>query len=206
MRTSRRLVVALGAALLLATAVGGASARNLSTSNQNLRVTFSSIELGGGGITIRCRATLEGSFHTRTIVKVARSLVGAVTRASIDEGTCTNGTARPRTETLPWHLTYEGFTGTLPNITSLHALYSRFRFQIVASGLCTADYGTATDNITVAATREGGGAITGLSPIAGRNTATLNSGTAFCPATARFTGTGSVTLLGTTTRVSITLI
>lgn len=206
MGITRRLVVALGAALLLGTAVTGASARNLSTSNQNLRVTFSSVELGAGELTIRCRATLEGSFHSRTFAKSVGSLAGFITRATVDEANCTGGSARPRTETLPWHLSYEGFSGTLPAITSLRVLYNRFRFQITAPGLCTADYGGATDNITIVANREAGGAITELEPVAGRNTVTRTSGSAFCPAIGRFQGRGSVTLLGTTTRVSISLI
>jgi hypothetical protein len=41
-----RLIVALGAALLLASAVSTASARNLSINNQNIRVTFNSIDFG----------------------------------------------------------------------------------------------------------------------------------------------------------------
>ena len=206
MRTFARTSTAvLAAALLLAAAVNTASARVLSVSNQNIRVTWSSLE-EVGAITVRCRVTLEGSFHSRTIVKVARTLIGAITRATVDEANCTNGSESPRNETLPWHLTYEGFAGTLPNIFSVFVLLSRFRFRLISPGICTADYGIATDNITSRASLNASREITELEPVAGRNRLTLHSGTAFCPGSRTFLGRGTVTLLGTTTRIRVTLI
>jgi len=212
-------LTALAAALLLASAVGHASAGRLSSSNQNLRLTFSSLEFGSESVTIRCPITLEGSFHSRTIAKIARALVGSVTKAAIKQEACVNGkggafngveryngTTTPNS--LPWHLTYESFAGTLPNITSLQMLVSGFRTGIEAAGVCNAQYGTATDNITLSATREASGGITGLAPVATQNTINLfrrDSGIA-CPATGTMTGTGTVMLLGATTRISITLI
>ena len=201
----RTLIAALTATILLAAATNAATARSLSISNQNVRGTWSSLEFNGGSVIFRCRVTLEGSFHTRTVAKVARSLVGAVTRATVDEANCTNGNGRPRNETLPWHITYEGFTGTLPNISGVFLLLSRFRFTLTVPGLCTADYGTATDNIT-GRVNLSGGEITSLEPVAGRNRATLHSGGAFCPGSGTFGGSGTVTLLGTTTRIRVTLI
>ena len=206
MRTIARTSTAvLAAALLLAAAVSSASARSLSVSNQNIRVTWASLE-EVGGITIRCRVTMEGSFHSRTIVKAARTLTGAITRATVDEANCTNGTERPRNETLPWHLTYEGFAGTLPNINAVFLLLSRFRFSLNVPGICTADYGIATDNITTRANVNASGEITTLEPVSGRNRLTLHSGTPFCPGSRTFAGSGTVTLLGTTTRIRVTLI
>jgi hypothetical protein len=200
----RAITAILAASLMLAAATSTATARSLSFSNQNIRATWSSLEFNAG-VTARCGVTLEGSFHSRTITKRLGTLIGAITRAVIDERNCTNGTGRARTETLPWHLTYEGFAGTLPNITTMLALISRFRLNIIAPGLCTADYGTATDNITGQA-NVAGREVTTLEPIAGRNTATRHSGSAFCPATGRFEGRGNVFLLNTTTRIRITLI
>ena len=221
MRKSAKLsLAAVAAALLLASAVSNASATRLSTSNQNLRLTFTSLEFNVPGVvTVRCKVTLEGSFHSRTIAKVARNLAGAVTKAIAKQETCTNGsgstfngveryngTTSPNT--LPWHLTYEGFTGTLPNIASLQALVSRFRVGITAAGLCTGQYGGATDNITLAAALGAGGAISSLTPVAGRNTVTLmrrDAGLA-CPEAGLAQASGSVMLLGNTTPVTITLI
>jgi len=206
MRINPKLgLVALAAALLLATVVSTASARNLSVSNQQVRVTWRSLEFASSLVTIRCPVTLEGSFHSRTIAKNAGSLIGAVTRVAIKNESCTNGTAR--VVNLPWHITYEGFNGVLPNITGINLLLNRFRFRLTVPGFCTeGEYGTATDNITGVATREAGGAITGLEPVEGRNTATLVASREFCPATGRLRGRGEVMLLGTTTRITVTLI
>ena len=148
-----------------------------------------------------------------------RALIGTLTRASINQAGCTNGifaafngteryngTTSPNT--LPWHLTYESFKGVLPSIEAVNILLSRFRFGLRdSSGLCTGQYGTSTDNIASAANLGAGGAITSYIPITGRNTATLSrrDGGIACP-NLRLTGTGSVTVLGAATTVSITLI
>jgi hypothetical protein len=221
MHLSIKLILSgLVASLLLAVAVTTASATRLSVSNQNIRATWTSLEKVAEGVTtIRCQMTLEGSFHTRTIAKVSRSLIGAITKAAVKQETCTNGsvsvfngvdryngTTTPNT--LPWHLTYDSFTGTLPSITAVNLLFSRYRFGLTVAGLCTGQYGSATDNIVLAATRDASGAITGLSPRAGANFLTLirrDAGLA-CPEREAISGTGSLTLLGTTTRITITLI
>ncbi|HEU4721160.1 MAG TPA: hypothetical protein VFS59_07325 [Gemmatimonadaceae bacterium] len=159
------------AALLLSMAVGTASARNLSISNPNIRVTWSNLEFVGT-VTIRCQLTLEGSFHRNTIVKERGTLIGAVSRATIKSESCTN--ARLRTQAMPWHLTYEGFRGTLPNIEEVFLLLARFLFLLerVLGSTVECRYGTATDNLSFATINEAGG--TGnLVLVAGRATATL---------------------------------
>jgi hypothetical protein len=207
MRTSAKLgLTALLATFLLATAINTASARILSVSNQNIRATWRELEFSGSGVTIRCRVTLEGSFHSRTIPKRERTLIGAITRLLFDTGNCTNGRFRPRSELLPGHITYEAFAGELPRISEVFLLLSRIRFQMIISGICTGDYGNSTDNITGRANVEAGRAITSFTPVAGRNIATRISGGAFCPPTINFGGSGEVMLLGTTTRVSVLLI
>src|ERR1044071_3581859 len=118
----------MGATLLMAFALGTASARSLSISNQNIRATFANLELGVEGInTVTCRVTLEGSLHSRTIAKVRGALIGYLTRVS------TNNCNRPvtiLTETLPWHVRYESFSGILPNITLIFIRSTGISFQV----------------------------------------------------------------------------
>jgi len=208
MRVSRKLgLTALTTALLLCVAVGSASARNLSTSSQNIRATWSRLEFTStfGMFTIRCQVTLEGSFHAGTIPKVARSLIGAITRALAKEESCTSGRVHPKIP--PWHLTYEGFTGTLPNMSGIFLLLSRFTFEIMDPGFCTGDYGTATDNISLRAERSGT-EISRLEFVSSRRSASRVSGAgSLCPPTVEVVGSeGQVAQLNTTTRISITLI
>ncbi len=203
--TPRMLAATLAAALLLAAATSTAAARSFSTSNQNIRITWSAVEFVSAA-TVRCRITLEGSFHSRTIAKVERSLIGAVTRLLIDTENCTGGRGRLRSEFLPAHLSYEGFEGTLPNISSVYGLLSRLRFQIIVSGICTGDYGNSTDNITGRVNIEAGGGITNVAPVAGRNIFSRVSSSGLCPATGNANGSASAMLLGTTTRISVFLI
>jgi hypothetical protein len=77
-----------------------------------------------------CRVTFEGSFHSRTFSKVARALVGYITSAIVAEAGCTGGSARALPTTLPWHLQYASFTGTLPDITGIRLRVVGAGFQI----------------------------------------------------------------------------
>jgi len=223
MRTTHKLLLTtLTTALLLASAITTASARNLSTSNINFRVTWRELDFGGG--LVRCELTLEGSFHYRTIVKRERALIGLVTRATIrrpcaagevwaDNGieVVLEGTERARLSnaSLPWHLTYEGFTGTLPNITSTEFLLRNLSFVVSTSGLCLARYGKTEDNLTASIARNISTAeSTTLTPVAEKNRTSRReviSG-AFCPLAGALTGEGNVTLLGNTTRIRLILI
>jgi hypothetical protein len=127
MRARTKLIfAALSASLLMSLAVRSASAGRLSATNTRFRVTWNElrfVEPGGGGIGFTCRLTLEGSFHSATIRKVSGARIGSVTRGAFDSINCrsTNEPARATLlqETLPWHVTYESFGGTLPNITDV---------------------------------------------------------------------------------------
>jgi len=221
MRTHLKLgLAALIATVALGTMVSTASAGRLEVSNQNIRVVWSSLEFeAGGGITFRCSVTLEGTFHYRSIVKVERALIGHVTRAIVRRP-CTNGTlwVYNGTETnevlgggfantLPWHITYEGFGGALPAITSLRLLLSgaRFRTRDPIFGLLC-DYTTgANGNFTATGTRDTATRIVDRLRASGR----IRSETGGCPELIFATRAedGLLTVLGsTTTRISVTLI
>ena len=194
------------AALLLAGVLSTASARSLSVTNQNIRVTWANLEFSNEGPTIRCQVTLEGSLHSRTITKIARTLVGMITRATIAEERCAGGPVTPRA--LPWHLTYESFVGLLPTPTAIRFLISRYLFRIVASELaCT--YGTATDNLTFTATINAAREFTEFMPFEGANVSHLLEGLFLCRserAMASPAGDGLIHVLGTTAKITITLI
>jgi hypothetical protein len=121
---SKSLLTALAAAALFASLATSASARNFSLSNRNIRMVWSEVrplefvtEVG----TIRCRVTLEGSFHCATISKVAEALLGYLSRGTVEPATCNDSggnsvQAQIRQETLPWHIRYVSFSGTLPRV------------------------------------------------------------------------------------------
>jgi hypothetical protein len=125
---TKLLLAAMTATALMALAVGSASAGRLSVDEQNFRITWTSLEFVNAslGVRILCPTTLEGSFHSRTIVKVARSLIGYVTSAGFNESACRNGSMTVDRTSLPWHVSYETFSGTLPNITRIQVLLRNF--------------------------------------------------------------------------------
>jgi len=208
MRTYIKLgLTALIAAMLLASAVSTAAARNLEFSTLRFRVTWSNLEFQTGSLRIRCQITLEGSFHSRTIAKVERLLIGAITRINIKEEICVEGRVRPA-QAPPWHLTYEGFTGTLPSIVTVRFLLQRFQFLTEVAGV-NCKFGTAVDNLTFSGLLNGAMEWTNLVPLTGRNIAHLLEGSLLCPTQGTLVASnqdGVVTFLETALRIRIRLI
>jgi hypothetical protein len=125
MRVAIKLVLAgLATAIVLSLAVGGAFARRFETSERGFLARWTAerpLILGAAGNRISCPVTLEGSFHSRTLSKVCGQLVGYITAAQISgtEPPCKGGTMTVLGETLPWHVQYNSFAGTLPNIARI---------------------------------------------------------------------------------------
>jgi hypothetical protein len=118
-RVGRTFLAVVGAGVLLGALATASSARNFSTSSQQIRVQFREIKFEGAFGNTICQVTVEGSFHERTTAKVVGRLIGFISSARL--GPCREGTATMLTESLPWHATYSSFTGSLPNISSIRA-------------------------------------------------------------------------------------
>jgi hypothetical protein len=201
MRTRSKLVlVGLGATLLMALAIGSASARTFSITNQNIRVAFRNLEFEIEGIsTTTCRVTLEGSLHSRTIAKVRGALIGYLTRVSTNN--CNNGVTI-LTETLPWHIRYESFSGILPNITLILIRSSPVSFRVEGgfgiSCLARGELGARFIRIVPG----------GQLRFARIERQSLPLTGAFCPSTGAFRSAedGLITLLGNNNLITVTLI
>jgi hypothetical protein len=203
---SRTVLAAFTAAFAMALGVGVASANRLSYSNQGFRITWSQLTFSesGGGLPIRCPVTLEGSFHSRTLMKVRDALVSHITRAVI--GVCQEGNGTILTASLPWHITYQSFSGTLPAMTGIRHNLIGAAFQIEPGlGIVCLARTTATSPAAGDANREAGGNITSLSP--DPSLAIPVTGTPGCPPSGVFSGSGEVHVLGSTSaRVRLSLI
>jgi hypothetical protein len=121
MRFHRRFaLVVFAAAVVLMAAVGTATARRLSINERQFKLMWPAplSDSGGGEITAECAVTLEGSFHSATISKVSGALIGYIHQVGLP-GRCTSGGMTVLRETLPWHIRYVSFSGTLPSITAM---------------------------------------------------------------------------------------
>jgi hypothetical protein len=202
----------LFATLALASAVSVASARNFSVSNQNFRIVYTPLQSEtGGGTPINCSVTLEGSFHYRTNAKTIGALTGYITRAQVHrpcsgfgEAWIYNGTEGGLTNnvnSLPWHTTFEGFTGTLPSISTMRLLLSGFRYLVQASfGICLSIYGPNRTQNAIASLNASG-VITGVSP----DSQLIAEESGIC-GSLNYSGNGTVTVLGTSTSITVRLI
>lgn len=202
---SSATLATLMAALVLGCAVGSASANELSYSHQAFRIIWTRLTFSeaGGGFFISCPVTLDGSFRSATLRKTPNAQVSYISRAAI--GSCQEGHATILSASLPWTVTYQAFTGTLPAITGVrHALIgAAFQVEPSVGIVCLArtsrEFPAAGD-----ANRESRGLITSLSPDPELPIPVV--GSPQCPLFGVFSGSGEVYVLGSTARVMLTLI
>jgi hypothetical protein len=186
---------------------GVASATRLAFSSNSFRIGFPTAGEPTEPFTVSCPFTLEGTFHSRTISKVNGSLVGSINVARPAEASCRNGRGMFLTRTLPWHVRYNSFTGTLPNIATatlqIVGLAVLWEYTQVP-GISCLYVTTAAEPTRVILTREGGAVITSARF---DETAEIRkfSGSELCPAKkATFGSTEFVT--GRGERITLTLV
>jgi hypothetical protein len=209
MRYTKLVLAAFAATLLMSLAVTNASANRLSASGHNFRTVWRTLEFagaGGGFGATRCPVTLEGSFHSNTIKKVEKALIGHISRASVGSP-CTGGSATITQSSLPWKIDYNGFTGTLPAIRTI-LVGAAFRIAKTVIFTFTCDSTTTEANPSEGETIiQGGGNILNTQP--DPNTSIPTTG-ASCPESQGIfsapAGDGNTTVLGATTRIRLTLI
>jgi hypothetical protein len=180
--------------------VGIASASRLSTSSQTFRATFTSVEIEAGLGVARCVLTLEGSFHARTIAKATESLIGYVTRAAIQRP-CSGAIEEVAvlTESMPWHIRYARFTGSLPAIATVQVNIFGGMFRVDSLGFRCLVGGTAERPAILTFNRETRGVLT--SAAFGGVTG------ASCGVNGQLRGTSTaLTALNSTARITVTLI
>lgn len=160
MKLRKMLLAVVGATVLLAAMVGTASARQFRLSSTAATATFPRVEFRGGLATTRCNVTLGARFHSTTLTKQLETLVGYITSAAV--GGCEVGSATVLTNTLPWHIRYAGFSGTLPSISriSTKVVGSQFRISEGLFGIECLATSTAESATTGTYNREAGGRIT----------------------------------------------
>lgn len=166
MKISYRLPLAmLAAAVLLTSLTASASARQFRLNALSFRAVWSeplTITDPTLGTRIRCRPTFEGIFHSSVINKVIGTLIGLITSATVvhpcvgeGEMWIHNGTEAPlgvvKATSLPWHITYQGFRGALPEIITMRVLLRGIRItgvgKLFGAVVCLAIFGNATESI-----------------------------------------------------------
>lgn len=191
--------------LVLALTAATAPANRISISNRNIRIVWNKLNVtdAGGIVNVECDVTVEGSLHSSTITKTRGGLIGYVTRVPQPQN-CIGGGGTVLQETLPFHIRYDSFLGTLPRFGGerLQIVGATFRMNVGFECLYKA---TAEEPVYMIDNVEANGLITGLSAESG-TTIPRFEGSIFCPTTVRFTNTGRMTVLGTSANVMLRLI
>lgn len=135
MRSKLLLSAALAVTAITAT-TGTSAANRFSINEQGFVMIWSSLRLPVAERTLQresvsCHVTLAGSLHSTTIAKTPGALIGNVTSARVASEACSGGTANALNgterlpngtttrNTLPWHVIYSAFTGTLPIVRGI---------------------------------------------------------------------------------------
>lgn len=128
MKLSKLLLAVVGATIVLGAFVSTAAAGRISLSGTIANASWTRLNFSGGFGTMECEIILNKTLHSRSFAKVRGSLMGFITAANITR--CARGSATILRETLPWHVQYESFAGTLPNITSIRTVIVGLSFRI----------------------------------------------------------------------------
>jgi hypothetical protein len=219
MRTHTRLILgALTAVLVFAAAVDTASANRLSVSSNTFRATWRPLTFSTGaeaeGITVACNVTLEGSFHYNTMTKVRNALIGYIAKAAAThpcsgsgEAWYANGVESNELgtfrNTLPWHVTYQGFEGTLPTMSELVIIHKLLIITRTIGVLCEYN-GFAEGSLKLQRT----GVATSILPNP-LSSIPKTSGGILCPSRGFFSANAensAATALGTATLITVRLI
>lgn len=201
---TKLLLAGITATLLLSLAIETTSANRLRTSHRTFRLTWSLFIFNPSSV--ECPLTLEGSFHSSTFAKVSGALYRHITRAFVYSPGCVGGRATVLQETLPWHIRYRGFTGTLPVISGLNSdvVGMSIKAELPLFGITCLVRTTAERPWTF---REGVGAGGAITSISGLSEASIPFAGACAPlGTASFVGSGRVTEQGTSATLTLSLI
>ena len=201
-RRIKLALVAVVSALVLATMISTSSAKEFSIPPaRDIRATFAALTyFEASGLEVICPATLEGTFHESTIRKVLAALIGYFTRLFNKTEDCTAmGTVRLLPERLPWHITYSGYTGTLPNV-SLRLTFHLVSFRTEVSGIQCLYRGQARSIVSRTATN------TIMTFEEGLGTTRAEGPALFCSNLVFIRGPGSVTRHSTATLIVVRLI
>ena len=203
---TKAVLVAVGASLCMLAVVSTASANRLSVTEHEFRAVFNNLQAQtDSGYFITCNVTIEGSLVGRTIAKTVGSLAGRITRATV--GTCSQNSLIILPESLPWHLTYVGFTGTLPAINLVNANVIGAEIRGSVFGLGCLGTSTAESPLRFEFRREAGGRVV---EVRANNTFRIPVGGFGCIGEtdeANLAGGGEVFVLGsTTTRITLSLV
>lgn len=124
------------------------------------KARYTRLDFSGGFGTVECEVLLEGNLHSHSISKTANSLIGYIEIANVPF--CSRGGATVLRETLPWHVTYRSFVGTLPSITALatNVIGLSFRMREPSIGATCLARSTSSSPAIMTYNREGAGVLT----------------------------------------------
>lgn len=213
MPTRARVAIAgIVTVVFMALAVNIASATHIRILNSERGFRVAWTEDGSSetdGVLISCEVTLEGTWSAATFAKTVGTTIGRVTRSIVGQP-CRRGNMRVLTETLPWPVQYNSFSGTLPVITriSVSILNESFGLEEGGGGFCLYRSEARHPERYILNLSEAGGGLRRLDTWTIDETAVIPlGGNVGCELiSVRFIGTATGTVLGETAKVIIALI
>ncbi len=144
---ARAALAALAAAASLAAFASTASANDLLGNEVEMYFDWEELTFEAGGFEVTCPVTFLNDLHSLFIEKTYGLLVGFVDHAQVAAAECAGGGLTFQAGTLPWHLTYKSFTGTLPTPTQVTFLLRRMGFTVSSGGITCLGVTDAADSM-----------------------------------------------------------
>lgn len=210
MRNATRVLLStLVATVAVGALASTAAANRLGLTKSAFRIAWAALEFATSTSTaVRCPVTLEGSFHSRTLSKVSEQLIGYITRAGVTEASCVGGKVRFSTLSLPWHIRYDSFGGTLPSIVEVRFRIVEFEYLVEEPPFVNCLYrSTSASPIKGSADLNASREIVRFVPSAAARIPLFVSLGGICESTATLKeNAGEMTVLGATSKITITLV
>jgi hypothetical protein len=216
-KRTKLIIGGLTVAIALAAAVNAATARRFEVSEQRFLVLFRELTFESTGGNVICPVNIEGSFHSKSITKLSGQLIGYITEAIVhhpcqqNNGWALNGIeviqGITSPNTLPWHILYISFMGTLPNIREIEISLTGAKFRVEVVGvLCL--YASESRNWMEGQVLLEGGRVVGLRANEEHRIPLFEdqSGFRLCPPTGVLKGTGTVGTQERWTAITVRLV
>jgi hypothetical protein len=204
-RTNRALLTALASMLAIVAIVGIASARTLRVDEPEFEWAWTErtpFTIRYGGREIGCPLTLRGNFNAATIAKsLGRGIAVLREKAEAPER-CPRGSMLIVSGIPALEVRYEGFEGTLPNITGIRVSIPGMRYLVREFIVC--EYLPPAERpLRATIARAAGSELTTVTPESGTR---FESTTPLSCPPASFSGAGTVTRWRSANRIRMTLI
>ncbi len=199
--TERALLIALTSTLAIVAIAGTATGRSFRFDEPEFEWAWTAFTIRYNAREVSCPLTLQGRFNATTIAKNIGRGIGIIREKVEAPEMCTRGSTLIVSGIPALEVRYEGFEGTLPDITGIRVAIPGLSYTV--REFITCEYIPPGERPLRARIAVAGGRLTTITPESGTMFESTNPRVCL-PAT--FSGAGTITRWRSANRIAMTLI